>query len=54
MGLTLLPEWFAFSVFLIAALAVFFGRIGDWLSQRWFTASVLGGLAPHLALAARR
>ena len=44
------------------AVAVFFGRIGDWLArhprvwqyQRWFTASVLGGLALHLALAARR
>jgi threonine/homoserine/homoserine lactone efflux protein len=44
------------------AVAVFFGRIGDWLShhprvwhyQRWFTASVLGVLALHLALSARR
>jgi threonine/homoserine/homoserine lactone efflux protein len=44
------------------AVAVFFGRIGDWLShhprvwlyQRWFTASVLGGLALHLALSTRR
>lgn len=44
------------------AVALFFGRIGDWLSrhprvwqyQRWFTASVLGGLALHLALSARR
>lgn len=44
------------------AVAVFFGRIGDWLArhprvwryQRWFTASVLGGLALHLALSARR
>lgn len=43
-------------------VALFFGRIGDWLSchprvwqyQRWFTASVLGGLALHLALSARR
>jgi len=43
-------------------VALFFGRIGDWLShhprvwqyQRWFTASVLAGLALHLALAARR
>ena len=44
------------------AVAVFFGRIGDWLShhprvwqyQRWFTASVLGGLALQLALSSRR
>jgi len=44
------------------AVAVFFGRIGDWLSrhprvwqyQRWFTASVLGALALHLALSTRR
>ncbi len=43
-------------------VAVFFGRIGDWLSrhprvwqyQRWFTASVLAGLALHLALSTRR
>lgn len=43
-------------------VALFFGRIGDWLShhprvwqyQRWFTASVLAGLALHLVLAARR
>jgi threonine/homoserine/homoserine lactone efflux protein len=43
-------------------VAMFFGRIGDWLSrhprvwqyQRWFTASVLGGLALHLAFSARR
>ncbi len=43
-------------------VALFFGRIGDWLStrprvwqyQRWFTASVLGGLALHLALSTRR
>jgi threonine/homoserine/homoserine lactone efflux protein len=43
-------------------VALFFGRIGDWLSrhprvwqyQRWFTASVLGGLALHLAFSARR
>ena len=43
-------------------VALLFGRIGDWLSrhprvwqyQRWFTASVLGGLALHLALSARR
>lgn len=43
-------------------VALFFGRIGDWLShhpriwqyQRWFTASVLGGLALHLALSSRR
>jgi threonine/homoserine/homoserine lactone efflux protein len=43
-------------------VALFFGRIGDWLSrhphvwrwQRWFTGSVLGALALHLALAARR
>ena len=43
-------------------VAVFFGRMGDWLSrhprvwqyQRWFTASVLGGLALHLAISARR
>ncbi len=43
-------------------VALFFGRIGDWLSthprvwqyQRWFTASVLGGLAWHLALSTRR
>jgi threonine/homoserine/homoserine lactone efflux protein len=43
-------------------VALFFGRIGDWLSrhprvwqyQRWFTATVLGGLALHLALSARR
>ena len=43
-------------------VALFFGRIGDWLSQhprvwqyqRWFTASVLAGLALHLALSARR
>lgn len=48
--------------FMNLAVAVFFGRIGDWLSQhprvwqyqRWFTASVLGGLALHLALSARR
>lgn len=44
------------------AVAVFFGRIGDWLSrhprvwryQRWFTATVLGGLALNLALSPRR
>jgi threonine/homoserine/homoserine lactone efflux protein len=44
------------------AVALFFGRIGDWLSQhprvwlyqRWFTASVLGGLALQLALSSRR
>jgi len=44
------------------AVALFFGRIGDWLAQhphvwryqRWFTATVLGGLALHLALSARR
>lgn len=44
------------------AVAVFFGRIGEWLArhprvwlyQRWFTASILGGLALHLALSARR
>lgn len=44
------------------AIALFFGRIGDWLSkhphvwryQRWFTATVLGGLALNLALSARR
>jgi len=43
-------------------VAMFFGRIGDWLSrhprvwqyQRWFTASVLGGLALHLAFSVRR
>jgi len=43
-------------------VALFFGRIGDWLSQhprvwryqRWFTATVLGGLALHLALSVRR
>lgn len=43
-------------------VALFFGRIGDWLSrhprvwqyQRWFTASVLAGLALHLALSTRR
>ena len=43
-------------------VALFFGRIGDWLSQhprvwqyqRWFTASVLAGLALHLAIFARR
>jgi threonine/homoserine/homoserine lactone efflux protein len=43
-------------------VALFFGRIGDWLSthprvwqyQRWFTASVFGGLALHLALSTRR
>ncbi len=43
-------------------VAVFFGRISDWLSrhprvwqyQPWFTASVLGGLALHVALSARR
>ena len=43
-------------------VALFFGRMGDWLSthprvwqyQRWFTASVLGGLALHLALSTRR
>lgn len=44
------------------AVAVFFGHIGDWLLrhprvwqyQRWFTASVLGALALHLALSTRR
>lgn len=44
------------------AVALFFGRIGDWLShhpgvwrfQRWLTASILGGLAAHLVVAARR
>ena len=44
------------------AVAVFFGRIGDWLAQhprvwryqRWFTATVLGALALNLALSARR
>ena len=43
-------------------VAVFLGRISDWLSrhprgwrdQRWFTASVLGGLVLHVALSARR
>ena len=43
-------------------VALCFGRIGDWLArhprvwqyQRWFSASVLGGLALHLALAGRR
>lgn len=44
------------------AVAVFFGRIGDWLwhhprvrrYQRWFTAGVLAGSALSLALTARR
>ena len=44
------------------AVALLFGRIGDWLArhprvwryQRGFTATVLGGLALHLALSARR
>lgn len=43
-------------------VALFFGRIGEWLSdhpgvwrfQQWFTASVFCGIAAHLLLAARR
>ena len=61
---SLLGTLLAFHYFNLSnvVVAVFFGRISDWLSrhprvwqhQRWFTASVLGGLALHLALSARR
>ena len=63
MGFSLLPEWSALSIFLVAALAVGIApgpgmlyAVARGIGQGSGAAlvSVLGGLALHLALSARR